>query len=203
MSSEARRELAVFGGSFDPPHLGHVLLAAYALSMSRVERVLVVPVFEHAFGKALSAFDHRVAMCKLAFRDLARVDVCELERELGGTSRTLRLLDALAQRFPAHRLRLLIGTDILVESSRWHAFEEISRRAPLLVAARAGYEGAATARTPVLPEISSSAVRDALQQGRDVSDWVPVSVREYLQEHALYGAAEGAPAPHEQLGENR
>src|SRR3954453_19837484 len=82
-------ELAILGGSFDPPHFGHVFLAAYALGSANVERVLVVPVFQHAFAKPLSPFEDRLHMCELAFRDLRRVEVSDLERELGGVSRTL------------------------------------------------------------------------------------------------------------------
>jgi nicotinate-nucleotide adenylyltransferase len=185
--NEPPPELAIFGGSFDPPHLGHVLLAAYALTMSDVERVLVVPVFQHAFGKSLSDFERRMEMCRLAFADFRRVEVSPCERELGGESRTLRLVEELAARYPKHRLRILIGADILAESSNWQGFDRICQRAPLLVVGRGGYEQpCADPRAPSLPEISSSAIREALARGADVSLWVPAKVRAYIAQHALY-----------------
>jgi len=182
-----RPQLAVFGGSFDPPHLGHVYLAAYALSVESVERVLVLPVFQHAFGKPLSAFAHRLAMCELAFRDLRRVEVSALERDLGGVSRTLRLLQTLKARHPGHALRLLIGTDILAESAKWQGFDEITRLAPLLVARRGGHLGV-DSRGPVLPEISSTDVRAALTRGESPDDRVPSAVVRYARQHRLYDA---------------
>ncbi|MFT3921110.1 MAG: nicotinate (nicotinamide) nucleotide adenylyltransferase [Myxococcales bacterium] len=193
VAAGSRPQIAVFGGSFDPPHLGHVYLAAYALSVEHVERVLVLPVFQHAFGKPLSPFAERVEMCRLAFRDLRRVEVSELERELGGVSRTLRLVETLAASHPHHALRLLVGTDILAESAHWQGFEEITKRAPLLVAQRGGHLAkAAPYQGPVLPEISSTDVRLALARGEEPIDRVPSAVVHYAREHGLYGGG-GAP----------
>jgi nicotinate-nucleotide adenylyltransferase len=189
MSDADRPEIAVFGGSFDPPHLGHVLLATYALSMTRVERVLVIPVFQHAFGKPLSDFDQRMHMCELAFADLRRVEISDHERRLGGISRTLRLIRSLEGEWPKHRLRLLVGTDILAEKDSWQGFDEICARAPLLVAGRGGYD-APDPRAPLLPQVSSSTVRGALARGEDISLWVPERVRAHIAAHALYAGDE-------------
>jgi len=187
------RELAVFGGSFDPPHIGHVFLAAYALSVG-VERVLVVPTFQHAFDKQLQDFAHRMRMCELAFSLLPAVEVSPIEQELGGISRTLRLVEALATRYPGYQLRLLVGADILLQAHRWHRFDEIRAIAPLLVAQRGGYGAdAADAGTlsagPLLPEVSSTAIRASLARGDDVSTWVPAQVRAYVEAHQLYRAS--------------
>ena len=186
--SPGRPELAVFGGSFDPPHIGHVFLATYALSVRGVERVLVVPTFEHAFGKPLHAFAERLAMCELAFGLLAGCEVSPLERELGGVSRTLRLVEELARRHPDHQLRLLVGSDILAQSARWQRFDDIVALAPLLVAERAGHRSSAPegASSPLLPEVSSSTVQAALARGDDVSHWLPRAVASYIDQHALY-----------------
>lgn len=184
-------ELAVLGGSFDPPHIGHVFLATYAVSVAGVARVIVAPTFEHAFGKLLSPFEHRRQMCELAFAPLRGVEVSPIERELGGTSRTLRLLTALQARHPNHRLRLLVGGDILLESQRWHRFDEICRIAPLLSVGRSGYAEAhdADGNTPMLPQVSSSEARATIARGGDVSAWLPARVLAYLSAHNLYGAS--------------
>jgi nicotinate-nucleotide adenylyltransferase len=180
-------ELGVLGGSFDPPHLAHVMLALFGLSAAGLERVVVAPTFVHAFGKPLGDFEHRLRMCELAFQPLPAVEVSAIERELGGVSRTLRLVEALSQRNPAHRLRLLVGSDILAERDRWQDFDQICARAPLLVAQRPGF--AAESRTLQLPEISSSALRAALARGDDVGAWLPAQVREYIATHGLYTSA--------------
>ena len=182
-------EIAVFGGSFDPPHVGHVLLATYALSVGGVARVLIVPTYQHAFGKPLSDFDARLAMCALAFAPLTNVEVTPIERELGGVSRTLRLVEELARRHPAHQLRLLVGADILLQTARWDRFDAIVARAPLLVAGRGGYASEADATAHLtLPEVSSTAIRDHLARGLDVSAQLPRAVHEYVVAHGLYGA---------------
>lgn len=188
MSASAAGELAVFGGSFDPPHVGHVLLATWALSVGGVEKVLVVPTFQHAFGKPLSDFDARMTLCERAFAPLPAAEVLPLERELGGVSRTLRLVEALASRYPAHRLRLLVGADILLQSAQWDRFDEITRRAPLLVAGRSGYASIA-ADAIALPEVSSSAIRRDLAAGVDVSAKLPREVLAYVRAHGMYGAS--------------
>jgi len=176
--------LGVLGGSFDPPHLGHVMLALYGLCGAGLERVVVAPTFVHAFGKPLSEFEQRLRMCQLAFQDLPAVEVSPIERELGGVSRTLRLVEALAARHPQHQLRLLVGSDILAEAARWQDFAQICQRAPLLVAQRPGFAGAETA--PLLPAISSSEVRAALARGADVAACLPARVRDYIAAHGLY-----------------
>jgi nicotinate-nucleotide adenylyltransferase len=180
-------ELGVLGGSFDPPHLAHVMLALFGLSSAGLERVVVAPTFIHAFGKRLGDFDHRLRMCELAFQPLPAVEVSAIERELGGVSRTLRLIEALSQRYPRHRLRLLVGSDILAERDRWQDFDAICARAPLLVAQRAGY--GSEQPTLQLPEISSSDVRAALARDEDVTGWLPVAVRTYIATHGLYTGA--------------
>jgi nicotinate-nucleotide adenylyltransferase len=180
-------KLGILGGSFDPPHLGHALLAHTALALCDLDRVLVIPVYQHALGKELTPYEHRLRMCELAFADLGRAEVSTLERELGGTSRTLRLVEALSERIPQASFRLVIGADILNEAHLWHAFDEIEKRAPLLAVGRGGVpHPKIDARAPVLPNISSSEVREAFARGEDVSQWLPRRVLSYMREHALY-----------------
>jgi nicotinate-nucleotide adenylyltransferase len=176
-------ELAVFGGSFDPPHVGHVFLAAYALSIVGVERVLAAPTFEHAFGKPLTAFEHRLAMCSRAFAALPGVEVSPIERELGGTSRTLRLVQELGRRFPDHQLRLLIGSDILADSARWQGFDAITALAPPIVVTRGGHGDRGG---PIFPQVSSSELRATLGRGEHDRQVLPRDVLAYIAEHQLY-----------------
>ena len=75
--------VAVYGGSFNPPHLGHSLVAAYVLSAFDIERLLVIPTAAHPFDKQLAPFSDRMNMCKLAMRHLHRIEVSDIEAELG------------------------------------------------------------------------------------------------------------------------
>jgi nicotinate-nucleotide adenylyltransferase len=197
----ARVSVALFGGSFNPPHVGHVLAVAYALSTELAQRVVVVPVFEHALGKHLLPFEHRAAMAEHAFGWLPHVEVSRIEARLGAPSRTLSTLIALEAEHPDWELRLMVGSDILGEIQKWHAFDEIERRAPLLVLPRAGVVGQATAieasAAALLPEVSSTEVRALLAARASGADpggpgrleaLIPRAVLAYLNEHGLYRA---------------
>ena len=180
------RRVAVYGGSFDPPHLGHVLSVAWALSTADVDEVWIVPTWEHAFDKDHEAsFEHRMNMCELAFAPFRGVELLDIERQLGGTSRTLRTLETLRAMHPGASFRLLIGADVLPTTDRWHRWDEVVRVAPPLVVGREGYpqpEGCPIA----IPNVSSTDVRAALERDRDVAGFVPAAVAEYIGQNRLY-----------------
>lgn len=184
------REVGLFGGTFDPPHVGHVLLATYALAQAEFEAVLVVPAFAHAFGKAATPFEARRFMCELAFSVLPapRCIVTSLESSLAVPSYTVQTVETLRAMFPHLSLRLVLGSDLVSALPRFHRADELLALAPPWVAARGGYvrRGA----TAVLPTISSTEVRDELARGQSVDAWVPASVRRYIERESLY-----APRP--------
>jgi nicotinate-nucleotide adenylyltransferase len=183
----SERLVGVFGGSFNPPHLSHVLALSVVLARFDVERILVVPTYQHPFAKSLASYDDRVKMCELAMGWLPRVEISRVEEELGGESRTLRTIEHLHTKHPEWPLRFIMGADLVVESSKWFGFERISALAPPIVLGRVGvkYEGSPA---PVLPEISSTEVRAMIGRG----DWaaleplVPREVIAFAREHGLY-----------------
>jgi nicotinate-nucleotide adenylyltransferase len=177
----------VFGGSFDPPHVAHTLLAAYALTAHRLERVLVIPTYAHAFGKALAPFEDRVQMCELAFAELRRVEVSSLERELSTPSLTVNTLEALQQLHPGVQLRLLMGADLVAETHAWHDFARVAELAPPLIIERQGYPLNASDR-PALPEVSSSEVRRRLRAGESTEGLLSPAVEQYARSRGLYTA---------------
>jgi nicotinate-nucleotide adenylyltransferase len=180
-------KVALFGGSFNPPHVSHVLACAHVLSTTDVDRILVVPTYRHPFAKALASYDDRVAMCERAMAWLPGVEVSRVEEVLGGESRTLRTIEHLLAEHPEWQLRLVIGADILVESSKWFGFDKIRELAPPIVLGRAGIHGTDAPR-PLLPEISSTQVRTLIAEGRhdDLGPLVPRRVLDYVFERGLY-----------------
>ena len=158
--------VAIYGGSFDPPHVGHVLAVSYARSVGWADEVLIVPVFEHAFDKDLTPFEDRLQLCRFAFGHLSGVELCEIERELPRPSYTLRTILALKQQRPNDEFRLLMGADAFAEMPKWHRSAELLRLAPPLVLGRVGVLEPG-APPPVLPGISSSQVRDWLHRRRE------------------------------------
>jgi nicotinate-nucleotide adenylyltransferase len=183
--------VAFFGGSFDPPHVAHVLAVAYALSVGRFDRVLVVPAFEHALKKPRAAFEDRLQMCERALGFMSNVEICGIEERLGQPSFTLRTLQALALEHPDWRLRLMIGSDVLFETQKWHAFEQVAELAPPFVLGRAG-QGHPQAPECVLPDISSSRVRELLTRRNEpavreqLAGYVPGAVLAFIDQNGLY-----------------
>jgi nicotinate-nucleotide adenylyltransferase len=177
---------AVFGGSFNPPHVAHQMACLLVLETEEVDAVLVVPTFRHPFDKQLCPYEHRLEMARLAMAPLGdRATVSDIERSLGGeASLTLHTLEALAAAHPGASLRLVIGSDILREREKWYRWDAIERLAPCIVVARAGFpvEG-----SPVeLPAISSTDVRARLARGESGLPLVPRAVSAYIRAHGLY-----------------
>jgi nicotinate-nucleotide adenylyltransferase len=187
--------IALFGGSFNPPHVAHQMAALYVLETAPIDEIWLLPTFRHAHGKALAPFDDRLAMCELAARALgARAKVSDVEREIGDESRTLRTLRTLQARFAEHIFSLVIGADLLAEVPSWYGGAELQRSVPFIVVGRsgAGTESAGAGRggALALPEISSTQVRAALAAGSSVEGLVPRVVLDYIYGHNLYQAAE-------------
>jgi len=182
--------IGVLGGSFDPPHQAHLFAACYAVTSGCVDRVLLIPVFEHPFDKPLSAYEQRVAMCRLALQPLGdRFGVSEIERELGGVSYTVRTLQQLAADRPGDELALVIGSDALAEREEWKDFERIRELAELVVLQRQGAAAVPEGERVlpvVLPEISSTMIRERVARGESIEGLVPRAVAEYIVEQGMY-----------------
>jgi nicotinate-nucleotide adenylyltransferase len=178
------RTIAVFGGSFDPPHVGHTLVCAYVLAAHPVDLVLVVPAARHAFDKKLTPFEHRLRMTELAMRDLRRVEVSRIERDRPGPSLTLHTLEQLRREQPNTTLRLVIGSDLLADTAKWHEWERVRALAPELIVQRAG--AISDSELPALPDIRSSTIRDRLGSGLAVDGLICPEVLAYARAHRLY-----------------
>jgi nicotinate-nucleotide adenylyltransferase len=184
-------QVAVFGGSFDPPHVGHVLLATYLGIVAPFDRVLVVPVFGHAFEKELSPFEHRLRMCQLAFERLAFVEVTPIEATLRRPNYTVHTLEAIQRAHPDWQLRLAMGADVLAESAQWYQFEAVIALAPPFVFARHGYP-ADDSSTYFIPAVSSTELRAQLRRRDEpgvreaLTEVMPQAVIEYIEENRLY-----------------
>ncbi len=190
-----RMGVAIFGGSFNPPHTAHLLAATLVLATEEIERVLVVPTFKHPFAKALASFEDRVAMCTLAMGWLPGVEVSRVEEDLGGESLTLHTLEHLQEQHPDWAMRLVIGSDVVAESSKWFRFDRIRAIAPPIVLHRAGFAATPEASV-VLPAISSTEVRARVEAEawEVLATTVPRAVLSHIRERGLY-RREREPAP--------
>jgi nicotinate-nucleotide adenylyltransferase len=186
MTAPAR--VALIGGSFNPPHVGHLLAAHFVRAATDCDQVWLVPSHRHPFGKPLQAFEHRVAMCQLLCEDASGwLGVSEAEREVGGEGRTVDLLEHLVAASPETRFTLVIGSDILADLPHWKDVPRIEQLATILVLNRAGHPSP-RAFGPPLAEVSSTHVRDLLARGEDARGLVPRKVLEYVRARRLYSS---------------
>lgn len=181
---------ALFGGSFDPPHKGHVAVAQSLLDAGLADEVWFVPCGAHPFGRELSPAAHRIAMTRLVVRP--GMSVCAYEAEKDAPSYSVDTLDALRLRHPHRTFSWLMGSDQLAAFDEWKDYARLLRAYAVFVYPRSGhpfdpvYEG----MTPLvsMPEIdaSSSAIRRALRGGGDASAWLEPAVEAYARRHSLY-----------------
>jgi nicotinate-nucleotide adenylyltransferase len=177
-------KIALFGGSFDPPHIGHQMVCLYVLATEPIDELWFVPVFAHAFGKPLTPFAHRLEMCKRVCEPFgSRVKVSEVERELGGVSRTAETVRHLQRQRPGDELSLVIGADVLGELQGWYDADALRRLVQFIIIGRTGYE---RAESLPMPAVSSSDVRRRLAAGEPCQHLVPRNVLAYIAEHGLY-----------------
>jgi len=175
--------VAVYGGSFNPPHVAHQLALTYVLATGHVDEVWMVPTFKHPFDKALAPFSDRATMCELAASPFKAVRVVRIEEELGGDSFTLRTMKALIERHRDHRFSLVIGSDLLAERERWHGWPELKELVPFVVVGR---EGAPAAGGIAMPGVSSTIVRERIARGEPVDALVASAVADYIRARGFY-----------------
>ncbi len=182
-----RPEIALLGGSFNPPHVAHVMAAWWALATQGVREVWLLPAWRHPFGKALAPFEDRVRMCELAVAAIRGAHVCSAEAELASDplcGKTARTLEHLRAKHPELDFALVVGADILPDTPKWYRWDLVQALARVVVVGRQGYPGGGE---PALPAISSTAVRERLARGEDVSALLPRRVAAYALERGLYG----------------
>ncbi len=203
LGAPALRSVGILGGTFNPPHLGHVALARYARAELDLERVLLMPAFL-APNKPVAAEDpgpeHRLAMCTLAVVNEPGVETSPLEIERRGVSYTVDTLQVIHERHPDAELTLIVGADTARTLPDWREPVRLLELAELAVAERdelstedvrealAGLDPGLRVEPLRMSRIavSSSAVRERIAAGESVVELVGEAVAGYIDEHGLY-----------------
>lgn len=196
-------KLGVLGGSFDPIHLGHLILAETAREQLGLDRVAFVPT-GYSWRKAereMTPATQRCEMVKLAIVDAPEFELSTLEVDHEGPSYTAVTLEALADENPGAELFFILGRDALVDLPNWHAPERLVELATLAVATRAGESGAASSEAALgdlrariawldmpLIEISATDIRQRVRDGRSIRYRVPAAVEAHIVGRGLYSA---------------
>ncbi len=180
-------DIALLGGSFNPPHVGHLMAAVFAKTIIGCDEVWLVPSLNHPFGKVLAPFDDRIAMCELMGVDLGPwFKVSRAEEAVDGEGRTIELLEYLLPQHPNAKFRWIIGSDILADLPKWRSWDRIASMVNVTVLHRAGYPSD-EAVGPALAQVSSSEIRAALERGVEPMGLVTQSVHSYIRQRKLYG----------------
>jgi nicotinate-nucleotide adenylyltransferase len=197
--------VGILGGTFNPPHLGHLVCAQEAYRELELDRVMLIPAripphkpVEHEPGA-----HHRLELCRLAVAGDERFDVSGLELGREGPSYTVDTLQELSTQAPQKELFLIVGGDIAAGLPRWREPERVLELATLAIAKRGGtarssvdaaleaLPGGDRARFFSMPRIgvSSTMVRRRVRTGQPIRYLVPDRVRDYISEHGLYAEA--------------
>jgi nicotinate-nucleotide adenylyltransferase len=199
-----KKHVALYGGSFDPPHLGHVMVVSHLLlNDPTIDEITVMPCFQHMEKAGLSPYDARFDMSTLAFGFLNRTEVSTLEAELGGGSLTVRTVRAMKEKRPDIRVSFIMGSDLIQHAHEWEGWDELLLEATPLIVGRAGipsqaYDGRSVSKggtqlktptyTPISPAVSSTEVRDALvrEAYAEAERYLPKTVLDYIRNRKLY-----------------
>ncbi|MCS6850355.1 MAG: nicotinate-nucleotide adenylyltransferase [Gemmataceae bacterium] len=200
------RRIGIFGGTFDPVHLGHLVMAEQCREQAQLDEVWFIPAARppHKRNQPITSFRQRVEMLALALASNAAFRVEEVEKDRPGPSYTVDTLAEIRQRFPDAELHLVIGADSVADLPLWYQPIRLIQQAILLVFPRYGSPRfdaeslRAALRAP--PEvslryqeidapiigISGREIRRRVFQGRSIRYWVPAAVEAYIHQHRLY-----------------
>ena len=186
--------IGVLGGTFDPVHIGHLVLAEEAVNQLGLDRLIFVPTNQppHKDYSPLADAEDRFIMAKLAVEDNPSFEVSRVEIDRPGKSYSVETLKQLKEEYgPEAEIFLLTGSDSLEELSSWRQIDEVLRLCRFVVAGRPGYPlknlppGAGSISiTPV--NVSSTEIRRRIEQGESIRELLPDKVRKYILEKGLY-----------------
>jgi nicotinate-nucleotide adenylyltransferase len=190
-------KIGVFGGSFNPPHMGHLIVCQSILTQEKLQKVMFVPssVSPHKREKALLTAELRLQMTKLAIQENPLFEVSDIEIRRGGISYTIDTLRTLSEMYPRPDLFLIIGIDNWLEFKTWKNPDEILELADLLVMNRPGFNQVGLehgygrkVKFVDVPNIgiSGTMIRLNIKSGRSIKYLVPRPVEQFIAEHALY-----------------
>lgn len=190
------KHIGILGGSFNPVHIGHMMLADYMAQFTDIDEVWLMlsplnPLKKHP--EELVSDHHRMAMLNIAAQGNPRIRVCDIELSLPRPSYTANTLDHLAALYPDCRFSLIIGSDNWLIFDRWYRYKEILTDYTPFVYPRPGYPVDTSALPPEvtfiqapLMEISSTFLRSAISSGHHMNYFLPQGVNEYIVENHLY-----------------
>lgn len=188
-------KLGVYGGTFDPIHLAHLILAEFACEKLDLTRLLFIPSYlpPHKLDANITPAKHRCKMLELAIKGNNRFELCDYEVARGGASYTVDTLEYVKNKYAIEKrdLFLLIGADNMGDFHRWKEPQRITEIAQVVVAGRSHFDSknsrfaSILLHSPII-EISASLIRENVRKGKSITYLTPPSVEEYIYSNRLY-----------------
>jgi len=192
------KRVGIFGGAFDPPHIGHERLAALCSERLGLEELLIVPTYHSPHKPTpLTDYEHRLNMCRAVFTKKIYT-VSDMERQIGGEGYTITLIRKLRELYPrGTKFFLIIGGDMLFCFEKWYRYESILKECTVTAAAReedsyadmleyAAELGHVKVLNLPVTDISSTELREKLKKGENTEGLLSEEVIAYIKEHGLY-----------------
>lgn len=197
--------VGILGGTFNPPHNGHIRLAGEFREKLGLDKILLIPTYTppHKQAKELASAEDRLNMCSIIAETTDFLEVSDIEINRGGKSYTVDTLRELTKRYPENNYFFLMGSDMFLTFHLWRKYREIFSLCTLCVASREngsdyeklieyaketfGEDWGKVRISPLEPmELSSTEVREALHRGEELSGLVPERIEEYIMKRGLY-----------------
>ena len=187
-------KVGILGGTFDPPHYGHLLIANEVLSELNLDEIWFMPNQEPPHKKKSNSVENtdRLQMLELSIEGNSAFKIEKIELERSGPSFTVDTMKILNERFPNHQFYFIIGADMIEYLPKWHKIDELMELVQFVGVQRPEYSS--KTNYPIhyvdIPafEVSSSMVRERVQQGKSVRYLLPEPVIDFIREKHLYGS---------------
>lgn len=191
--------IGILGGSFNPVHIGHLMLASYMSQFTMLDSVwlMLSPLNPLKVDSAELISDmQRLKMLSIATQGETKIETCDIELSMPRPSYTINTLEFLRKKYPRRRFKLIIGSDNWKVFDRWRDYQRIIDEFGVIVYPRPGYpmpemyeDGVDVVEAPMF-NVSSTFVRRAIAKGYDMHYFLPTGVSEYIKQHGLYGSKE-------------
>ena len=190
--------ITLFGGSFNPTHLGHQLVITQAFELiPNLDELWLLPDYQHSFSKDsdLAPVKHRLAMTKMLENTNIKTQTCTIDNKMSGN--TIEHLTFLKKKYPQHQFSFLMGSDNLQSFTQWPSWKQLLQLMPFYIYPRPSFSTkslhpgmkALTHPLQIISNISSTMVRNRLKQSLTIKHLVPPSVAKYIKQNNLYQPA--------------
>lgn len=177
------KHIGLFGGSFNPPHLGHAAVLADLIKQKLFDEIWILPVATHAFNKELLPFAARLKLVELLVAAVGSplIKISTIENELGKSPNyTFDTVTELKRRHPDCEFTMIVGSDVKNSLPKWHRIEELKSILKFHFIPRAGFENSP------YPQVTSTEVRDKIKHSESIAELTPPNIAAYLKAHAWY-----------------